>query len=258
VESITVVTFHFGDLFWVTHLVSQLHRYPDSRIAEIWIVDQSRNSAEDLRGLPGVTRVLEFPPDAAQLDRLGHDHPSSLNHALRESFTTSHVLVLDSDCFPIQARWLEGIPPVCLAGDPRSDGLTHPCFNLLPTEAAHQIDHQHGMEAVGLDTGRLIGLQLAELGWSPTIMKAAQTTFGGVRGSLYRDGTIYHHGSASFVRSPARRLRRQVHAATEAVMRRSIAEGRFQLRPSDRLEISLRSRLEAIRVLGSVGTGKAV
>jgi hypothetical protein len=115
-ETYTLVTCHFGDFYWIEHTLAQVAKYSEGRINGIVVVDQSRCSAARLSALPGVTSVLTFEPNAVEIHLLGHDHPSALNWALRTyPFSTSHVLVMDSDCFPTGPGWLDAIAEHCLA-----------------------------------------------------------------------------------------------------------------------------------------------
>ena len=68
----TVVTCHFGDRFWIQHMLSQIQINSGPEISEIIVVDQSRDSYVFLRNLAGVTEVLEFPVDETQAAILGH------------------------------------------------------------------------------------------------------------------------------------------------------------------------------------------
>jgi hypothetical protein len=249
VESVTIVTFHFGSQFWVRNLIAHLDEFCDSRVKAFVIVDQSRSSLAELQALPGVSRVLQFPVDDEEVRRRGHDHASAIQRVLEEDFTTSHVLLMDSDCFPVRDGWLAMMPSVCLAGDPAAGGLTHPCFNLLPTDVLPRLDYRRGMDSLGLDTGRLIGLQLVELGYSPTIVKPRQTPFRGRRGSLYLDGAMYHHGSGSFVTSSSQKLSRQIDPAVEAALMHCISEDRFSLRYRERIVLAGRSQVKKLALL---------
>lgn len=60
--------------------------------------------------IAGVDQVISFELDERNVAILGHDHPSSLNKALRGVAVSSlHVTILDSDCFPLQNTWLETV-----------------------------------------------------------------------------------------------------------------------------------------------------
>lgn len=226
---ITLVTFHFGDSFWIKKLLSSVEIFKDTRIKETIIVDQSRNSAHWLKTLPNVHRVLTFPEEKQQVRLLGHDHPSSLNRVIRETdFFTSHVLIMDSDCFPIRHGWLEGSNDITLAGVPNSPGLSHSCFMLLPVKLCYIIDFQEGIETLGMDTGRLVSIQLARAGYSVSV-SAPIAAFNGLRGHFYMNGGLYHHGSASFIHAPDNRLRKQVNLRSEPIFRGHVEKDEFHL-----------------------------
>jgi len=231
-ETYTLVTCHYGDLFWVEHMLSQVAKFSTHEIVEIIIVDQSRSSQLELSELPGVTRVLTFEPNAEETESLGHDHPSSLNRALSEAtFSTSHVLVMDSDCFPTGPQWLDVISQgglATVAQDPMKWGLSHPCFMRFPSEIAAELDFAEGVLEVGIDTGRLVGLQLARLGLGPNYLRPTPS-FNGLKGDQYAGGVIYHHGSASFGSADDARLLAQFDRRNDQMFRRKILESKFQL-----------------------------
>jgi hypothetical protein len=249
-RSYTVVTCHFGDPFWITHSLSQLDRCSDGRVASIVVVDQTRSSAAFLTRLPRVSRVLAFPVDQGEVDFLGHDHAASLNRALRSiEFSTSHVLVMDSDCFPIDASWLDRLGDVTVAGDPQKLGLSHPCLMAFPREFAGAIDCAEGLREVFIDTGRLVALQLARAGAAVAFTRPRRA-FRGLRGDFYLDGAVYHHGSASFISSGDDRLRRQVSAEAEEFYRRLVVQGRHDLTAWQYVCRRVRDRLADIRRRG--------
>ena len=245
-RSYTVVTCHFGDPFWITHALTALDRHSDGRVRQVVVVDQSRCSEAALAKLPRVSRVLAFPVDQGEIGCVGHDHAASLNRALRSiAFSTSHVLVMDSDCFPVDPSWLDRLGDVTLAGDPQKLGLSHPCLMAFPREFAGAIDFAEGLREVFIDTGRLVGLQLARAGAAVAFTRPRRA-FCGLRGDFYLDGTVYHHGSASFISSGDDRLRRQVSAAEEEFYRRLVARGQYGLTPWQYVRRRIRDRLADI------------
>ena len=56
--SYTLVSCHFGDPFWITHMLKQVDALSDERIARVVLVDQSRESGALLATLPRV----DLPP----------------------------------------------------------------------------------------------------------------------------------------------------------------------------------------------------
>lgn len=230
-------------------MLSQIQLNSGPEISEIIVVDQSRDSGVFLRNLAGVTEVLEFPVDEAQVTILGHDHPSSLNRALNSiEFKTSHVLVMDSDCFPKDSSWLKKIHNVTLASEPSYWSLSHPCFLCFPNNLAKSLDFSLGIEKIGIDTGRLVGLQISqhetEVQWThPT------SAFRGRRGHFYLDGSLYHHGSASFISASDARLTGQVNAKREARFKKKIAHGDFELSLGERFSYKLSGLQRKLRRL---------
>lgn len=217
-----------------------LERYQDARIRSVVLVDQSRQNEHWLSELPGVDQVLAFPINNEQVEILGHDHPTSLNRALAEAtINTSHVLILDSDCFPVAHNWLDSLSDVTLASDPNYWSLSHPCFMFFPMEMRDAIDFSEGVAEIGMDTGRLVAAQLARAGLSVSFSRPTPA-FRGYRGHLYLDGRLYHHGSASFISSPDARLSRQVNPRREEIFRRFIERGEYDL-PAGTL-FSMRTR----------------
>jgi hypothetical protein len=246
-RSYTVVTCHFGDPFWIEHALTALDRHSDGRVRQVVVVDQSRCSEAALARLPRVSQVLTFPVDQGLLDFLGHDHPAALNRALRSiDFSTSHVLVMDSDCFPIERSWLDRLDDATVAADPQKQGLTHPCLMAFPCEYAGRVDFAEGLREVFIDTGRLVGLQLVRAGATVTFTPR-RPAFRGFRGDFYLDGAVYHHGSASFISSPDDRLRRQVTAEFEEYYRRLVARGHYDLTPWQLVRWRGWTRLAALR-----------
>jgi hypothetical protein len=231
-ETYTLVTCHFGDLFWVRHMLSQVAKFSKNQILEVIVVDQSRSSQAELASLPGVTSVLAFEPNVAEIGSIGHDHPSSLNRALATiDFSTTHVLVMDSDCFPTGHGWLDATSQAAfstVAQDPAKWGLSHPCFMRFPAAVASQLDFAEGVLEVGIDTGRLVGLQLARLGLGPDFLRATPS-FNGMKGDLYADGLVYHHGSASFGSAKDARLLAQFNKANDQMFRKKVLNDDYRL-----------------------------
>lgn len=250
-NSFTLVSAHFGDLFWIEQMAARVGSMsrPDS-IEAIRIVDQDRSAdtARRLAALPGSPQVLSFPEDSVQIDLLGHDHAATLDRCMRLDYATSHVIVLDSDCFPIMADWIDrldsllGDHDAIVARDPAKHGLSHPCFMVLPVAALPRLHFSEGLVEAGIDTGRLVGFQLCKLGckvrWDTPVRG-----FRGKRGYYYLDGALYHHGSASFVSSRQRKLHSQVKARVERFFRAKVGRGDFTLTFAERAYLRLLKRL---------------
>ena len=240
----TIVSCHFGDLFWITHLAESLQEFGDDRINDFVIVDQSREKQVELSAISGVTKVLTFDPDEEQIAIGGHDHPASLDRALRTwQFTSSHVIIFDSDAFPISPGWIDRLPNVILAEVPGTSGdLSHPCFMVFPVEAIPQVSFSEGFldrhdndTRLRFDTGRMVAHQLREHGYQ-VVMSPSVAGYRGLRGDMYAGGTVYHHGHASHTAAP-QHLRIFTSTKTEELWKRKIARGEWSLLPQDYLRL---------------------
>jgi hypothetical protein len=238
----TLVSAHFGDLFWIEHLAAQVVSEP--AIERVIFIDQDRSAdtAQRLGTLPVRPEVVSFQKDAEQIDLTGHDHPASLDKCLKLNFTTSHVILLDSDCFPVASNWLDRVRlalvdhDAIVARDPKKFGLSHPCFMVLPTFALSRLNFSEGLVEAGIDTGRLVGLQLRKLGHR-VYWDAPSRAFRGKRGDFYLDGALYHHGSASFASSEDAKLTSQVNRRIEQFFRSKVARNDFSFNLLDHLQI---------------------
>lgn len=237
-RTFTVVVCHFGDPFWIAELARRIDTTTDAAaVPELLVVDQTRDArtAEALARLPRVRRVVSYEPHLRQVELMGHDHPAALDRACREPFTTSHVLVLDSDCLPVADDWLARLEArlatadCVLAGD-WMWGLSHPCLMAMPAALAAQVEFAAGVDPLQIDTGRLVGHQLSLLGHRVDI-DPPTAAFRSRRGQLYLSGTVLHVGSASFAGSNDQRLLRQVDPVSDRVVRRAIENGSTTLGP---------------------------
>ncbi len=245
----TVVTCHFGDLFWVSHMVQQVDRWSDGRVASVVVIDQNRSDRAVLESLPRVTQVLEFEPSAEVLEHKAHDHHVSLNRALRTvEFTTSHVLVLDSDCFPVHPSWLDRLDNITLAASGDYAGMTHPCLMAFPISAIPVVDFAEGWREFGVDTGRLVGVQLIRAGERVTLARwGRRRAFANTRGHWFLDRSVYHHGGASWVSSSIPGLRRHVAPMLEERYKRRVAAGSFTVTPAILVLLGLRRMKMRVR-----------
>jgi hypothetical protein len=66
---------------------------------------------------------------------------------------------------------------------------------VLPAAVVKAVNFSEGVLTVGIDTGRLVGHQLASRGHNVVIDQPSSTSWG--RGNLYMNETMYHHGSGS-------------------------------------------------------------
>lgn len=228
----TLITFHFGDLKWINLWLQFVLASSDERVQKILIVDQNRKANLDFSTVDDRISTVKFPKDLEQIQLMGHDHAASINRSINETvFETSHIAIFDSDCFPINSEWLDLVEnqnlPV-LASDPSKWGLTHPCFMVFSVSDASKLDFAQGFKELGIDTGRLVGLQFVEKGITPTIVRSTKG-FRGKRGDIYLNNSIYHHGSSSFASASDKRLVNLVNPAEENFFYSKISNGEFRL-----------------------------
>ena len=250
----TIITCHFGSFEWIENLTSRVLQFsgPDD-VPPILVADQSRvaGSAARLSSVAGVRRVLAYEVDEAQVAVLGHDHPRTLDQLCREPVSTSHLIVMDSDTCPTDARWLDEIRSEladvdCIVAADRSKvGLSHPCFMVIPTASAADCHFSEGVLEVALDTGRLIGLRLAQKGLRVRVLPS-QRAFGGLRGDMYLSRTIYHHGSGSFSSSSDQRLLSQVNSWEDEFFKRRVLSGRWSMPWVSRWRVVARRRIRRV------------
>jgi hypothetical protein len=248
-KTFSILTAHYGDDFWVRELLQRVQLHHRGAVKEIFIIDQNRDQEpfEPQSAIP--TTVVRFPAHRNEFDVLGHDHPSVLQKAITEiNFEGDFLLVMDSDSLPLSPHWgrkLQGLSHATLAGDPVKWGLTHPCFMAIPTEYLPAVDFTEGVLTTGIDTGRLVGHQLASKNLFVEILRPTKAPWG--RGVLYFDNTIYHHGSASFGTDQSGK-KKVDSIRVEAIYRRALASRKeFSLGPLPRLLIAQSSAKRILR-----------
>jgi hypothetical protein len=226
-------------------MLTQVQALSGGAVSAAVIVDQSRESEAALRTLPLVTEVLTFEPDVAQIAVEGHDHPAALDRALQQgTFTTSHIIVMDSDAFPVSPGWIEKLDDISLALVPGKTNLTHPCLMVFPAELKSTVnfseDYLERAQRKGApDTGRRVGKQLQATGRSVTLLEHTPA-FNGYRGSFYLDGSYYHHGHGSFISGDHAQYKGFVSLASEKLYRKRVLHHRFTLTPLDIAGLFLR------------------
>jgi hypothetical protein len=233
-------------------MAEQLSRHSSPEvIPHLLIVDQDRDGdSEWLLSLPRVDRAVVYPEVSEEFELYGHDHPSSLNRACREPIQTTHVIVMDSDCFPMNPRWLDELSASldksdCVLAGNGVPGVTLPCFMVMPIEALQSIDFSEGSR-LGMDTGRLVGLQLLKAGFSITILDP-ERTFSGRRGVTYLNNCIIHVGSASFASSTDSRLLGQANPGLDKIVRKRIVQDLYFFSKLDLLQMDLYRLLRLCR-----------
>jgi hypothetical protein len=240
-----VVSCHYGDIFWISHMLEQVEKFSGGRVKEAVIVDQSRQSQDALAQLPLVSSVLTFEPDRAQIAVEGHDHPAALDRVIAQTtFHTSHIIVMDSDAFPTKADWLDKADDIALALVPGSTSQTHPCLMIFPSELKGVVNFsedylERATRKGAPDTGRRVGVQLANTGRPVTLLQH-EPAFNGYRGSFYLGGFYYHHGHGSFVGGDHDQYKGFVSQASERLYRKRVLQNRFTLTPVDFLGLFIR------------------
>lgn len=226
-------------------MLEQVEKLSGGRVHEAVIVDQSRQSQEALSKLPLVSSVLTFEPDRAQIAVEGHDHPAALDRVIQETtFSTSHIIVMDSDAFPTRSDWLDKVDDIALALIPGSKAQTHPCLMVFPVSLKGSVnfseDYLERASRKGApDTGRRVGTQLQGTG-NPVTLLEHEPAFNGYRGSFYLGGSYYHHGHGSFVGGDHDQYKGFVSQASERLYRQRVLHGRFSLTALDILGLAVR------------------
>jgi hypothetical protein len=258
-----LLTAHFGDPFWAQLLLARIRSaFPEIHDEDVYVIDQDRTttSADRLRSLLGNVHVLQYPRSEPHFAMTGHDHAHVLNLAVRE--IDADVLVLfDSDAHPVEAsvgttvmRLLEENDAV-LAAHSSEGSFSHPSFMVFgPAVDRSALFFDADQLERSVDTGRKIYEQLRTLGLR-TVLLRPQPAFGGLWGTLYLDGAVYHHGSGSFESTGDPRFLRQVSTwrREERLFRRKVARCVYTVTP---LEVRLvrtsrgirriRARIEAV------------
>ncbi len=205
----SVLLTHYGDPYWVKKAIGSAKLLELESIKDIFVIDNNHGDSE-LRAWPSQfpkVKILEYP---ARGSGNAH-HANALNLFLAQGLIkTSHLVIMDSDLIVQSDNWIDHVLEIlskaesCLALDPVSDYLTHPCFMVIPIEAASSLDFMEGMESLKIDTGRTIGLQLSNLGFSLHLLKP-KPGYGGKVGFTYLDGKLFHVNSISIRQQPTRR-----------------------------------------------------
>jgi hypothetical protein len=242
-----VLTTHFGDLGWVELLVRRIRSFlPEIADENIFVVDQDRTDRSEaaLRERLGGVTILRWPESEPHFVITGHDHAHVLNLAVR-AIDSDFLLIFDSDAHPIGPEFRARLA-ACLAENDAvlaarwiTDTATHPCFMAFgpAVDRARLLFDEQQLEH-GVDTGRRIYDQVAALGLTAELLRP-EPAFRGRWGTLYLDGTVYHHGSGSFVDAADPRLQGQA--------RRVRLEHRFFKKRvfADRYRLSRQESVEA-------------
>lgn len=209
-HAFSVLLTHYGDPYWVIKAIGSAKLLELESIKDIFVIDNNHGDTR-LRAwsseYPKV-KIVDFPPRGSG----NAHHANALNSFLAEGLiNTSHLIIMDTDLIVQNDSWIDSVFEIlsksesCLALDPVSDYLTHPCFMVIPIEAASSLDFMEGMVSLKIDTGRTIGLQLCNMGFSTHLLKP-KPGYGGKLGYTYLDGKLFHVTSISIRQQPTRRV----------------------------------------------------
>jgi len=165
--SLTLISAHFGDQSWINHSLKTVHHHSEL-ISHAFISDQKQVRSDTLDSYPALNLDVELNTQFRNVSiisvhphRINHaslHHGQSLNFLINLEIQTSHVLILDSDCFPLDNKWeREWISDlvdfdVIVAGDPRGDFLSHPCFMILPANILSRLNFIEYTDTHWIDT----------------------------------------------------------------------------------------------------------
>jgi len=210
----TLISCHFGDDFWINHtLKSYLVDYPSNSIVEVLISDQQKSGLGD--NFPALTLRLDYqvPIEIVSVEpntimHASFHHGKALNELIsKKPLNSSHVIITDSDCFPIRREWsmllqalLSEYDAICSLEE-QSSFITHPCFLVIPSMYLDRLDFLKNSkvhEDFWVDTGRLIGIQLLDLGLKVKFLRPEKVFQDFSSELFYLEKSIVHVGSASF------------------------------------------------------------
>ena len=258
-----LLTAHFGSPFWAQLLLARVRpAFPRLSTRDIFVIDQDRTatSGDSIRSLLGDVNVLRYPRSEPHVDTTGHDHAHVLNLAVRD--VDADVLILfDSDAHPVDAsvgaavaRLLDENDAI-LAAHSAEGTFSHPSFMVFgPSVDRNALFFDADQLERRVDTGRKIYEQVRDLGLRAELLRPTPA-FDGLWGTLYLDGTVYHHGSGSFESTGDPRFLRQVSTwrREERLFRRKVARGVYTVTPlearlvrASRRVRRVRARLEAV------------
>ena len=116
----------------------------------------------------------------------------------------------------------------------------------FPVKSRACVDFAQGIRETGIDTGRLVALQLAQNGF-PVTFTHPSAAFRGYRGHFYLGGAVYHHGAASFAHSADERLKRQVNMERESIFKKRVQRGEFDFTRGEFALMRARGALRRLR-----------
>jgi hypothetical protein len=205
--SITAISFHYGDRYWIDQLIQGLNLQQNESIKKIIIVD---NSIEQ----DFFPRESNIPVEIKRFTNpflANKQHAYSINFILQNTiFETERILLLDSDIVFIDSSFFSNhlndlsSYDAVLALQEGSRCLSHPCFNLIKTSFIKNIDFSQGMHEMNFDTGRLVGLQLSQVSNNILTLHPSKW-FKNSFGYSYLENSFVHITSASVRQLPKRK-----------------------------------------------------
>lgn len=211
----TLYVAHFGNTMWTIPTVNKFSK--DSRIKEIVISDQIPPGKQIHHALSvemfnsrNIKIIKTYPHE---IDHRSLHHVHSIRQSIKmHQIVTSHLIISDSDCFPlddtsslidqliVKLESYDGIFAL-VSDQPDLNFVTHPCFMVVPSQIFYELDFGEFMVENWIDTGRLIGLRFIEKGLKPLFL-TPRVGYGGRIGTLYFNDSIFHVGSGSAASSP--------------------------------------------------------
>ena len=212
--SLTLISCNFGDSFWITHTINSYKKLTNTDTLNYVHISDQRSSGFG-EEFPALTlteselRVVIHPVQPSSINHSSVHHGNSIQFLLNEiDFSTTHIVLSDSDCFPVNKTWLKKVKLILEENDAicsldeDSNILTHPCFMVLPVEVAKKMNFLMNTKMLAtenwFDTGRLIGVQLTNLGYRVAFLEPKKIFTGLSNSRYFLDNTIVHIGSASF------------------------------------------------------------
>lgn len=193
---------HFGDSLYVNLAIQSISfLHPETQII---VLDNSGNFVTDSSIVSDSAHVEVLQTGGQTRGAASEQHASALNWALKNLEQNSDfIIVMDSDLICTKPSQLKTILKDLIFGfdaivalEAGSRSLSHPCFMVFRTSLSQKLDFALGMGEFGFDTGRLIGLQLAQLGERVKKLVAVSTKLT-PHGDYYPEAGVVHLKSSS-------------------------------------------------------------
>jgi hypothetical protein len=228
----TLLICHYGDSLYVNLAIQSIRfLHPETHII---VIDNSANFLMDSSIVLGSARVQILQPSEQVFGAASEQHASALNWAIKNvELNSEFIVVMDSDSICSEPKYLSTILEdlnskfdAIVALEAGSRSLTHPCFMVFRTSISQKLDFSLGMGEFGFDTGRLIGLQLVQLGERVKKLIATSTKQTPL-GDYYPDAGVVHLKSSSLGHMKKNFKPADLYWNFKQICRREIAEGVF-------------------------------